>query len=242
MTGSSPSSPRRLTRPSPISERDTTSTGARQPIEPLTKPTSSLTSQDFDLSLGIRSNLSKPERLQPEAIYGIDIENGTRWGWGPNGFTKSILYCVTGKWLREPDESCVSYWIDWRLPDSVLRQQLSPLFVNMGKADAFLGHNFSHDWGGLTGLARDVGLPFPAKKKFYDTMRDVPKHQGPSKSLEDMCLQFGLGDKPHLAEREWVDAFIRHNPEAIEKVIHRNRMDVILTERLYLHQIEIGWR
>ena len=175
-------------------------------------------------------------------ILGLDIENGTRWGWGPNGYTKSIIYCVSIKWLGEPDESCEAYWIDWRQPDFMLRQHLSPVFKAMEEADAFLGHNFNHDWKGMNGLARDLMIPFIEKRTIIDTMRGIPKHDGPSKSLEDMCLQFGVGDKPHLAEREWVDAFIRNKPAAIEKVIMRNKMDVILTERLYLEQLKEGWR
>lgn len=182
-----------------------------------------------------------PPTDSPKRILGIDIENGTRWGWGPHGYTYSIIYSVSRKWVGTPDEECESFWIDWRHADKTLRRHLEPLFQDIAAADAFLGHNFQHDWKGISGLARDLGLPFPEKKPIIDTFKDIPRHDGASKSLEDLCLQFGLGDKPHLPQREWVDAFIRNKPEAILRVRQRNEADVILTERLYLKEKELGW-
>jgi len=183
----------------------------------------------------------RSEPGEPKKILGIDIENGTRWGWGPNGFTFSILYCITIKWVGSKDEDVQVFWIDWRLPDEALQLLLRPMFAAMEEADAFLGHNFKHDFGGISGLARDIGLPFPTKKPVIDTYKDIPAHSGASKSLEDLCLQFGLGDKPHLPQRVWVDAFIRNQPEAVAAVIDRNVKDVLLTERLYFKERELGW-
>lgn len=177
----------------------------------------------------------------PKRILGIDIENGPRWGWGPNGYTYSIIYCVSFKWVGTPEEETTSIYLDWRKHDRTLRRLLVPLWEAMAEADAFLGHNFQHDWKGLQGLARDLKLPFNGKKQVIDTMRNIPKHDGPSKSLEDLCSQFGLGDKPHLGQREWVDAFIRNKPESIALVRHRNEQDVILTERLFHKECEMGW-
>lgn len=175
------------------------------------------------------------------AILGLDIENGTRWGWGPNGFTFSIIYSVAWKWVGEEDEDVTSVLFDWRADDQTLQQLAAPLFRACEDADAFLGHNFKHDWGGIQGLARDLALPFLDNRPLIDTMRDIPKHDGPSKSLEDLCQQFGLGPKPHLSQRDWVDAFIRWNPEKLAMVRHRNETDVILTERLYHKEKELGW-
>lgn len=190
-----------------------------------------------------RSLLSKVPPLAPSSprrILGVDIENGPRW-YGPGDYTYPILFCVSRKWVGSPDDECESILIDWRLTDRTLRRRLEPLYADLGAADAFLGHNFRHDWGGLVGLARDVGLPLPEKKRVIDTMRDIPKHQGASKSLEDLCKQFDLGEKPHLSARDWIDALHRWKPAALAQVRHRNEMDVILTERLYHKERELGW-
>lgn len=173
-------------------------------------------------------------------ILGLDIENGTRWGWGPNGYTFSIIYCVTTKWFRKPDTG-YTYWIDWRLPDHVLQEQTALLWEEMELADKFLGHNFQHDFSGIMGLARDISVPFPAKKPVIDTYKDIPAHKGESSSLDNLCAQFGLGDKPHLPQYDWVQAFIRNRPEYVQKVIARNRADVLLTEALYEKELELGW-
>ena len=192
----------------------------------------------------MNSLLSRVQPLQPkppDAVLGLDIENGTRWGWGPRGFTFSIIYCVTTKWAGSDDDDLQTYWIDWRLEDAELQETLAPMFEDMATATAFLGHNFRHDFRGVAGLARDLMLPFPEKRRVVDTYKDLPPHDGASKSLEDLCLQFGLGDKPHLPQREWVDAFIRARPDAIAKVVNRNQADVVLTERLFEKEKELGW-
>ena len=178
-------------------------------------------------------------RSEPR-ILGIDIENGPRWGF-TNGYVYIIVHCLSIKWLGSPDDEVRTFWIDWRQPDEVIRAQLAPLWKEMEAADGFLGHNFAHDFGGLRGLARDVGVPFPQKKRVIDTFKDVERHTGASKSLEDMVLQFELGEKPHIPQRVWVDAFTRAKEYAIKAIINRNQVDVILTERLYLKEKDLGW-
>lgn len=175
------------------------------------------------------------------SVLGVDIENGTRWGWGPNGYTFSVIYAVSWKWVGTPDGAVNSILIDWRQDDNTLRRICDGLWNDCAKADAFLGHNFRHDWGGLQGLARDLELPFLEKRPLIDTFKDIPNHAGPSKSLEDLCQQFGLGPKPHLSQRDWTEAFIRWNPQKLKMVRNRNEQDVILTERLYFKEKELGW-
>jgi DNA polymerase III epsilon subunit-like protein len=179
--------------------------------------------------------------VRPKRILGIDIENGTRWGWGPNGYTYSVIYGVAWKEVGTKDKAVQSILIDWRQDDITLRQLAQPLVDACEKTDCFLGHNFSHDWSGLQGLMRDLLLPFLDSRPTIDTFKDIPKHQGASRSLEDLCQQFGLGPKPHLSQRDWTEAFIRWNPEKLAMVRHRNETDVILTERLYLKERELGW-
>ena len=210
-------------------------------VAPLRRTPSAPTSESTQLP----ARLSKPRPIPltdtPKRLLGLDIENGTRWGWGPHGYTHSIIYCVTTKLVGSADDDVRTFWIDWRQPDQTIRAHLAPMFQEIAGADCFLGHNFSHDFKGISGLARDLQLSFPEKKPVIDTYKDLVPHDGASKSLEDLCLQLGLGDKPHLPQRDWVDAFIRAKPDAIQKVIDRNRADVILTERLYEKERELGW-
>jgi len=184
---------------------------------------------DFDLA------------TRPKSILGIDIENGTRWGWGPNGYTYSVVYGVSWKRAGTEDDEVQSILIDWRQDDKTLQRLCGELWWACSQADCFLGHNFRHDFGGLQGLARDIGLPFLEPRPLIDTFKDIPKHSGPSRSLEDLCQQFGLGPKPHLSQRDWTEAFIRWSPEKLAMVRHRNETDVILTERLYWKERELGW-
>jgi hypothetical protein len=79
----------------------------------------------------------------------------------------------------------------------------------------------------------------PRKAPVIDTMRCIPA--GIPRSLDALCDRFGLGEKPHLSATDWTLALRRKNPEAIELVKRRNRTDVILTERLYHKEREIGW-
>ena len=78
-------------------------------------------------------------------------------------------------------------------------------------------------------------------KQLVDTMRSVPSSTGAIRSLEALCKQFGLGDKPHIDNYTWVDAWIRWKPEALAVVRNRCEMDVVLTERLYRKEQELGW-
>jgi hypothetical protein len=102
-----------------------------------------------------------------------------------------------------------------------------------------LGHNFRHDWKGLTGLFRELNMTEPRKPPVVDTMRCIPA--GIPRSLKDLCKRFDLGEKPDLANWDWTRAIRRQEPDAIAKVIDRNRTDVILTERLYHKERELGW-
>jgi len=184
---------------------------------------------------------NKQIQLDSKEVLGVDIENGTRWGWGPNGYTYPQIYAVAWKWVGSPDEDVKCILLDWRQSNETLKDHCGELWDDLSRADKFLGHNFRHDWGGLQGLARDLELPFLKTRPLVDTFKDIPNHTGPSRSLEDLCQQFGLGPKPHLSQRDWTEAFIRWFPDKLEMVKNRNTQDVILTERLYLKEKELGW-
>lgn len=177
-------------------------------------------------------------------ILCLDIENAPRW-YGPGDYTYPIVFVVGYKWVGEPDSKVVSVLIDPRADLETKQQLTAPMWKALAEADSFLGHNFRHDWGGISGLARDVGAPFPERKPTIDTMRDIPRHQGASKSLENLCKELDVGNdiggKPHLTAYDWTAAYHYWWPDYIKKVRHRNRIDVILTERLYCKEKELGW-
>ena len=180
--------------------------------------------------------------LPPPRILNLDVENGPSWGWGPNGYTYSQVFCIAWKWVGSPEDEVFSVMLDWRRKDIVLQQVLAPVFLAIALADGFLGHNFSHDTGLLVGTAKDCGADLPdVDKPVIDTMRSVPKSTGAMRSLEAMCAQFGLGEKPHIDTYTWKKAWVRWDPEALAVVRSRCEADVILTERLYRKEQELGW-
>ena len=172
----------------------------------------------------------------PKRILGIDIENGPDW-YGGGDFVYDRIFCLSFKWVDDPVVETA--WIDWERKDATIRRQLEPLADAISRADRLLGHNFRHDWRGITALFRDLAMTEPAKAPVIDTMRVIPA--GIPRSLDALCDRFGLGSKPHLSATDWTLALRRKDPEKIELVKHRNRTDVILTERLYHKEREIGW-
>ena len=176
------------------------------------------------------------ESRWPKRILGIDIENGPDW-YGGGDFVYDRIFCLSFKWVDDADVHTV--WIDWERNDATIRRQLEPLTAAVDEADRLLGHNFRHDWRGLTTLFRDLGMSEPRKPPVIDTMRCIPA--GIPRSLDALCDRFGLGEKPHLSATDWTLALRRKDPARIELVKHRNRTDVVLTERLYQKEREIGW-
>lgn len=183
------------------------------------------------------------EIVLPEPrVLNLDVENGPSWGWGPNGYTYSQVFCIAWKWVGAPEDTTATVVLDWRADDETVRALLMPVLLAIELADAFLGHNFSHDTGLLVGTAKDCGAPLPdMEKPIIDTMRTPPASTGAMRSLEALCSQFGLGEKLHLDTYTWKKAWVRWDQAAIAAVRHRCRMDVILTERLYRKEQEMGW-
>jgi hypothetical protein len=205
-------------------------------VGPLQRTPSSPTSEST-LPL---ARLSRPEPIpptgSPRRILGIDIENGPDW-YGGGDFVYDRIFCLSFKWVDDPDVQTV--WIEWEWKDATIRRLLDPLWRAISRADRLLGHNFRHDWKGITGLARELGLTEPRRPPVVDTMRCIPA--GIPRSLEALCDRFELGSKPHLSATDWTRALRRKDPAAIDLVKDRNRTDVVLTERLYQKEREIGW-
>ena len=176
------------------------------------------------------------ETDSPSRILGIDIENKPLW-YGGGDFVYDQVVCVTAKWAGE--EASETIWLDWRRTDRTLVRLLRPLRNMIDESDQLLGHNFKHDWRGLQGIFNHLKQPFLPKRPFVDTMRCIPS--GMPRDLEWLCDMFDLGEKPHVPKRTWIAALERHEDWAIAAVKERNRVDVILTERLYDKERELGW-
>ncbi len=191
-------------------------------------------------SLEIKWEASPPEP-EPRIIC-LDVENGPAWGWGPDGYTYSTVFCIAWKWVGSPEDEVYSVLLDWRREDGTVRKALAPVLAAIEAADAFLGHNFSHDTGLLVGTAKDCGADLPnIDKPVIDTMRSVPRSTGAMRSLEAMCAQFALGEKPHIDTYTWKKAWVRWDRQALAEVRARCEADVVLTERLYRKEQEMGW-
>lgn len=172
----------------------------------------------------------------PNRILGIDIENKPLW-YGGGDFVYDQVVCITPKWVG--DELAETIWLDWRLADRTLIRLLQPLRDMIDDCDVLLGHNFRHDWRGLQSVFNHLKQPFLPKRSVVDTMRCLPS--GMPRDLEWLCDMFSLGHKPHVPKRTWIAALERYEDWAIEEVKERNRADVILTERLYEKERELGW-
>jgi hypothetical protein len=169
-------------------------------------------------------------------ILGIDIENRPDW-YGGGDYVYDRIVCISWKWTS--DDEVFTAFLDWRNQDGTILRQLAPLWHALHYADSFLGHNFRHDWKGIQTLFRELHQPPLERRPIIDTMRCIPA--GIPRGLGDLCVRFGLGDKPHLTGRDWTDALERRIPAKIELVKTRNREDVILTERLWRKEQELGW-
>jgi hypothetical protein len=169
-------------------------------------------------------------------LLGLDIENEPLW-YGGGDFVYDSVVCISAKWVGDPDVHV--FWLDWRKSDKQLVKLLSPLRGLIEECDALLGHNFQHDWKGVRAVFNHLQQPFLPKRQIVDTMRCIPS--GMPRSLEWLCDMFDLGEKPHVPARTWIAALNRYEPWAIEKVKERNRDDVVLTEKLYEREKELGW-
>ena len=183
--------------------------------------------------------LSKVKPVAPTntgRILGVDIENKPLWYAGGD-FVYDNVVCFTPKFVGELEGETV--WLDWRKTDQELVSLVQPFRQMIEEADALLGHNFKHDWRGLRAVFNHLKQPFLPARPIIDTMRCIPS--GMPRSLEWLCDTFNLGEKPHIPARTWVAAIERYEPWAIDAVKERNRLDVVLTERLYEREKEIGW-
>lgn len=181
-------------------------------------------------------------------ILGIDIENAPLW-YGGGDFVYDYVTCVSFKWASTESPEVYddgadlllteTIMLDWRLSDRTLLRLLQPLWAAMDEADAYLGHNFRHDWKGVQALFRELEQPPLLKKPIIDTMRCIPA--GIPRGLEALVAKFGLGEKPHVPNHVWIAGIHRRDPQALKVIEYRNAIDVVLTERLFWKEKELGW-
>jgi len=186
--------------------------------------------------------LSRVGLIQPtdshRRILGIDIENKPLW-YGGGDYIYDNTVCVSYRYVGDPEGFVNTVWLDWTQRDHELVDLVGHLRQTIESADALLGHNFRHDWKGIQAVFNHLKQPFLPWKPILDTMRCIPA--GMPRDLEWLCDMFHLGEKPHVPKSVWIAALERKDPEAIRKVRARNRADVILTERLYEKERELGW-
>jgi len=175
---------------------------------------------------------------RPRNILGIDIENRPLW-YGGSDFVYDLVFCVTCKYVGSPDDAAYTVLLDWSQDNETLLQLLEPLRLAIDECDSLLGHNFRHDWKGLVTLFNHLEQPPLKKKPVIDTMRCIPS--GIPRSLDFLADKFNLGKKPGLSQHDWIQAIERRDPEKLALVKHRNRQDVLITERLYWKEKELGW-
>lgn len=201
-------------------------------------------------------------RLPEPTILGVDIENAPRWGFS-KGWVWDQMTCVSFKPVTSAEDvrfdparlvldpellipmECAAVapvsvtYIDWRWPDSVLESILEPLWAALSEATHLLGHNFTHDWEHLSSTRAELLLSRLEKKPIIDTKDAIPF--GPFRDLDSLAYRFGLGVKPHLSSQAWADAHQRGDAKAKRLVAYRNAIDVVITERLYWTEKELGW-
>jgi hypothetical protein len=208
-------------------------------VAPLQKERPATTSESPQPTPTLLSKVEPiPQTDSARRILGIDIENKPLW-YGGGDFVYDSVICVTPKWVGAPDTEAEPIWLDWSHKDGTLVRQLGPLREMIEECDALLGHNFKHDWRGLQSVFNHLKQPFLPKRPIVDTMRCIPS--GMPRGLEWLCDLFELGEKPHVPARTWIAAIERREPWAVLKVKERNVADVILTERLYEKERELGW-
>lgn len=121
-------------------------------------------------------------------------------------------------------------------------------------ATLIVGHNIRQHDNPIVNAAilrATAGKGAPLSEKLCrDTLRDLIALKGIGRSLEALCVYFGLGDrKMHLSEAEWEELWEMDTPEKRAVAIDRCQSDVAITiqvsDRLHdnewLHDAKI-WR
>ena len=146
----------------------------------------------------------------------------TAFGWKWRGEpVRTLLLQPDGSFLRDDGQE-----IDDGLAYLVFRDVLC-------RAGLVYGHNIrKHDLPMFqAGLLRRELPPLPPLLT-SDTLRDYPRRNGMSASLENLAIMYGIGGKKMpMSQPEWEQAN-RLRPDGIELARRRVASDVLLQERL----------
>jgi hypothetical protein len=156
-------------------------------------------------------------------ILCFDIENkpGT---YGPGDYTHGKVTALGAQFL---DEDEPRGWV-MRRDNKLEMRRFAEEFRGMwDKSGAVMGHNIKrHDVKLLNGFFTALDLPVLDKKSMIDTYLDMPRMQGLSRSLENLCDRWGCPEpKLHLSEYDWERAY-DGVPEGVEKMYQRVTSDV----------------
>jgi hypothetical protein len=110
-------------------------------------------------------------------------------------------------------------------------------------ADMVAGHNIrDHDLPIINAAMLRCDLPPLGAKLTLDTLRDLVPLKGVGRSLEALCVYFGLDEhKHHIAEAEWEDLWSMDTPARRAEVVERCSSDVRINMALGKLLANRGW-
>lgn len=188
----------------------------------------------------------------PKRILVLDTETAMRWFWYDGKGTRR-LQMIVGQWA---DNSSPFGWIILPrilLEDSLERYVGLPVTdrvtalenfrTQFEKADLVVGHNVrSFDFGTLNGERLLAELPRMLGRPIHDTLRDMHKVDGQSRSLDNLTGRRLEGvEKPHVHPKVWEAAFNDYEPAALREVWNRCTADVMLHWELHQDLLSNGW-
>lgn len=174
-----------------------------------------------------------------------DVENRGAAYWFDGTMTSQIT-AIGWKWEHEKDVHTLllrhdGYWEaddDIRVPDVHAYTRFRDV---LGSADLVYGHNIrKHDLPMFnSGLLRRKLDPLPAILT-TDTLKDYPRRNGMSASLENLAVLYGLkATKHHMSIMDWEEANNLHD-SGIAKAKTRVVSDVLLQEQLRQKLIDLN--
>lgn len=149
-----------------------------------------------------------------------------------------FVISVAWKWLGEKTVHAVSGLDD---PKRFAKNHMDDYHVIktfhevLKEADIIVGHNvIKFDWKKINTRFIKFGLDPIPKKRVSDTFRIAKKEfDFTSNRLDYIANYLGVGSKMETPKGLWLDA-LRGNVPAIKTMVRYNKMDVVITEKVYL--------
>jgi hypothetical protein len=182
--------------------------------------------------------------VEQRRVLVFDLENRPSAYWY-DGQTTSEITAFGWKWTDEPDVHTLllradgSFDSDGRkVKDRAAYERFSGVLQEAGLV---VGHNIRrHDLPIFkSGLLRR-SMPLPGPLLTCDTLRDYPKRNGLSASLENLAAMYGLeGEKYTMSQPMW-EAANKLTSDGIALARRRVTSDVLLQEALRGRLLELG--